>query len=264
MSPPSSTFDRQIILLGTGTSTGVPLLGCQCPVCQSTDPRNHRTRTGVLVQGPGGNFLIDASPELRLQLLREKIGMIEAALLTHEHADHTFGLDDLRMFGYYLNHPVPLYCEERVEQRIRQAFAYAFSDPPPNSSGGLPRFDLRPLTGEPFELLGVSVRPIRLWHGGLPIYGFRLHDVAFCTDVSAIPEESWPLLEGLDTLVIGALRDKPHPTHFSVGQALEVAERVRPRRTVLTHLSHLLEYHATNARLPAGVELAYDGMRLTF
>lgn len=241
------------------------MVGCRCPVCQSDDPRNHRTRTGVLVQTPQGNFVIDTPPELRLQLLREKILMVEAAVFTHEHADHVFGLDDLRLFGYYLDRAIPLFCESRVMARIRQSFEYAFTEPWPNNhSGATPRFALQEIDETPFSLLGQVVRPIRLWHGNLPILGYRLNNLAFCTDVSRIPDESWPLLEGLDTLVIGALRDKPHPTHFSIGQALEVVERVKPQKTYLTHLSHLLDYHVTNGRLPAGVELAYDGLRIPF
>lgn len=189
--------------------------------------------------------------------------MVEAALFTHEHADHTFGLDDLRIFGYHLDRAIPLYCELRVEQRIRQAFDYAFSDPASQAHAyATPRFDMRTIDGQPFDVLGQSVIPIRLIHGRLPIFGFRLNNVAFCTDVSEIPDESWPLLMGLDTLIIGALRDKPHPTHFSIGQALEVVDRVKPRQTYLTHLSHLLDYHITNSRLPKGVELAYDGLRI--
>ncbi len=263
MSTLFSSPQPQIILLGTGTSTGVPMLGCHCPVCLSTDLRNHRTRTGVLVQVERGNFLIDASPELRLQLLREKIDLVEACAFTHEHADHTFGLDDLRLFGYHLNRAIPLYCEPRVEQRIRQAFEYAFTEPFPNThAGATPRFEIHSISESPFDVLGTEVIPIRLWHGKLPIFGYRIRNLAFCTDVSLVPDESWKLLENLDTLVIGALRDKPHPTHFSIGQALEVVERVRPKQTYLTHLSHLLDYHATNARLPAGVQLAYDGLKI--
>ncbi len=255
---------RQMILLGTGTSHGVPMIGCHCKVCRSENPRNRRTRTGVLVAAPEGNILIDASPELRVQLLREQIDLVHAALFTHGHADHIFGLDDLRLFSYHLNHPIPLYCEEAVERRIRTSFDYAFAAPFPNvHAGGVPQFDIRPIGLEPFEVLGQRIVPIRLWHGQLTVLGFRLNNVAFCTDVSRIPDESWPLLEGLDTLVIDALRDKPHPTHFSVGQSLEVVERVRPRQTYLTHISHALDYDATNARLPASVAMAYDGLRIS-
>ena len=253
----------QMILLGTGTSNGVPMIGCHCEVCSSSDPKNHRTRTGVVVRAPRGNFLIDTPPELRLQLLRERIDLVEAVVYTHGHADHIFGIDDLRLFGYYLKRAVPLYCDGPTTERIRQSFDYCFSDPELNNHpGATPRLELRSMELAPFELLGLTIRPMRLWHGQLPILGFRNNDVAFCTDVSRIPDESWPLLEGLRVLVIDALREKPHPTHFSVDQALEVVARVKPRQTYLTHISHTLEHEATNARLPKGVELAYDGLRV--
>jgi phosphoribosyl 1,2-cyclic phosphate phosphodiesterase len=253
----------EMILLGTGTSNGVPMIGCHCEVCQSSNPRNQRTRTGVLVRAPRGNFLIDTPPELRLQLLRERVDLVEAVIFTHGHADHIFGLDDLRLFGYYLQRAVPLYCDDLTTERIRQSFDYCFSDSALNNHpGATPRLELRQMGMSAFEVLGLNVQPIRLYHGELPVLGFRINDTAFCTDVSRVPDESWPQLTGLTTLVIDALRDKPHPTHFSIGQALEVVERVRPQRTYLTHISHALDHDATNARLPAGVELAYDGLSI--
>lgn len=258
-----SEFQSQMILLGTGTSNGVPMVGCHCEVCQSQNPRNKRTRTGALVQAPHGNLLIDTPPELRLQLIREQIDLVHAVIFTHGHADHVFGLDDLRLFGYYLQKPVPLYCDELTTRRIRTSFDYCFVESDLNNHpGARPQLNLHALGMEPLDLLGLTIRPIRLWHGELPILGFRINNVAFCTDVSRIPDESWPLLESLDALVIDALREKPHPTHFSVGQALEVIERVRPKRAWLTHISHQLDHDATNARLPAGVELAYDGLKI--
>jgi phosphoribosyl 1,2-cyclic phosphate phosphodiesterase len=259
----SETTRGQMILLGTGTSIGVPMIGCHCDVCRSENPKNKRTRSGVLVQAPQGNFLIDTPPELRLQLVRENIDVAHAVVYTHCHADHLFGLDDVRICGLYLKRAIPVYCEPEVERRLRASFDYAFGEPAVNNHfGATPQLEVRTIGDQPFELLGLTVRPIRLWHGQLPVLGFRVNDVAFCTDVSRIPDESWPLLEGLDTLVIDALRDRPHPTHFSVGQALEVVERVRPRRAYLTHIAHSLDHDATNARLPAGVELAYDGLRI--
>jgi phosphoribosyl 1,2-cyclic phosphate phosphodiesterase len=201
---------------------------------------------------------------LRLQLVRENVDLVHAVVFTHGHADHLFGLDDLRVCGFQLQKAIPLYCEDVVDKRIRVSFDYAFVDPYPNNHfGAIPQLELRPIAEDPFELLGFHVQPIRLWHGELAVLGFRINDVAFCTDVSRIPDESWPLLEGLDTLVLDALRDKPHPTHFSVGQALEVVEQVRPKQTYFTHIAHSLEHEATNARLPPGVELAYDGLRIS-
>ncbi|HVW03340.1 MAG TPA: MBL fold metallo-hydrolase [Planctomycetaceae bacterium] len=259
------TDTREFIILGSGTSHGVPMIGCHCEVCESKNPRNNRTRTGALVQTAEGNLLIDTPPELRIQLIRERIDRVHATLFTHSHADHLFGLDDLRLFGYYLQRPVPLLCEENVEQQIRTSYGYAFTDPWPNAHpGAIPMLEFSRISTSPFEVLGQPVQPIRLWHGKLPVLGFRFNDLAFCTDVSSIPDESWPLLEGLDTLIIDALREKPHPTHFSVDQALEVIGRVKPRRAYLTHISHTLEHDATNARLPLGVELAYDGLRIPY
>ena len=258
----SDTKRNQVVILGTGTSVGVPMIGCHCNVCTSGDPRNHRTRTGVAVQTPGGTFLIDTPPELRLQLIREKIDSVEAVLFTHSHADHIFGLDDLRIIGMRRGAPVPLYCEPEVEAHIRATFSYAFHPPRNPHPGAVPRLTFRSIGLDPFCLLGVAVRPIRLWHGRLPILGFRINDVAFCTDVSRIPDESWPLLEGLDVLIIDALRERPHPTHMSLAESLEVVQRVRPRQTYFTHLSHSLDHETTNARLPDGVELAYDGLRI--
>lgn len=257
--------NRELILLGTGTSHGVPVIGCQCDVCQSTNPRNQRTRTGVAVRTEQGTFLIDTSPELRIQLLRERINIVHAVIYTHSHADHIFGLDDLRLFGYRLKHAVPLYCEQNVEQQIRASFSYAFGPFPEDMHfGAVPLLEFRRIELERFQVLGETIQPIRLLHGRLPILGFRIGNVAFCTDVSRIPDESWPLLEGLDTLVIDALRDQPHETHFGIPQALEAVERVRPKQTYLTHVSHYLDYDATNARLPAGVELSYDGLRIPY
>jgi phosphoribosyl 1,2-cyclic phosphate phosphodiesterase len=253
----------ELILLGTGTSHGIPVIGCHCPVCLSTDPRNNRTRSGVAIRLPAGTILIDTSPELRVQLLRERIELVHAVLYTHAHADHIFGMDDLRLFGYQLKRAIPLYCEEPVERQLRAAFSYAFQPPSPELHvGAVPMLEFQRIGEDAFEVLGETIRPIRMMHGKLPVLGFRIRDVAFCTDVSFMPEESYPLLEGLDVLVIDALRDVPHATHFGIPQALEVAARVRPRQTYLTHVSHHLEYTATNARLPDGVEMSYDGLRI--
>ncbi len=256
---------NELVLLGTGTSVGVPVIGCDCGTCRSPNPRNHRTRTGVAVHTPNGTILIDTSPELRLQLVRERIPLAHAVMFTHGHADHLFGLDDTRLFAHRLGHAVPIYCEEFTESNIRSAFHYAFRPPPPEAhKNAIPQFDLRRIAEQPFEVLGQTIIPIRLFHGRLPVLGFRINNVAFCTDVSRIPDESFPLLDNLDVLILDALREKPHPTHFSVDQALEVADRVRPGRTFLTHISHTLEYETTNARLPANVELAWDGLRIPF
>lgn len=260
-----ATPRQELVLLGTGTSTGVPMIGCDCDVCRSPNPRNNRTRTGVAVHAPEGTFLIDTSPELRIQLLRERIPVAHAVIFTHGHVDHLFGLDDTRLFPHRLGHPLPIYLEESTERTMRGAFSYAFRERPAEAKGwSIPQFDLHRIGEESFELLGQTVQPIRLLHGRLPVLGFRVNDVAFCTDVSTIPDESWAKLAGLDVLILDALRDKPHPTHFSIDQALEVVERLRPKQTWLTHISHQLEHEATNTRLPASVQLAYDGLRIPY
>jgi len=256
---------QELVLLGTGTSTGVPMIGCDCEVCHSPNPRNQRMRSGVAVHAPEGTFLIDTSPELRLQLIRERIDMAHAVIFTHGHVDHLFGLDDTRLFSFKLGHPLPIYLEASTEETMRGAFSYAFRERPPEAKGwSIPRFDLHRIGEDEFDLLGLTIHPIRLLHGRLPVLGFRFNNVAFCTDVSTVPDESWSKLEGLDVLVLDALRDKPHPTHLSIDQALEVVERLKPKQTWLTHISHSLEYEATNARLPSNVQLAYDGLRIPF
>lgn len=239
------------------------MIGCDCDVCMSDDPKNNRMRTSVLVKAPDGNFLIDTPPELRIQLIRENVSLIHAAMYTHSHADHIYGMDDLRIFGYRLKSDVPIYCEEIVETFLKTAFPYAFTEPHPElHKGAVPKLRLEKLTLSPFELLGMKVQPIRLFHGNLPVLGFRIGNVAFCTDVSRIPDESWEHLEGLDVLIIDALREEAHPTHFNVEQSLKVIEKVKPKKAYFTHISHSLEHHATNAAIPENVEMAYDGLRI--
>lgn len=252
-----------LIVLGTGTSVGVPTIGCGCPVCVGGHPKNQRTRCSVVLGLPEGNLLIDTPPDLRLQLLREQIGIIHAVLYTHQHADHLFGLDDLRLMQFYLGAPVPLYCEPQVEQQIRRSFDYAFRDDRPTHVGATPHLTLHRIGTEPFYVLGARVIPIRLKHGPrFQVLGFRLGNMAYCTDTNAIPEASWKLLKNLDVLILDALRPRPHATHFSLDEAVQVARRIRARRTLFTHMSHELDYETANAMLPPGMELAYDGLTL--
>lgn len=250
--------------MGTGTSVGVPVVGCPCSVCRSPNPRNKRMRTCVLLRGPQGEFIIDAGPELRLQLIREDAKLIQAAIFTHGHADHILGLDDLRIFGFQMDCAVPLYCEELVEEQIRQTFSYAFTDPATHSHRfAAPKFRFeRIVPGSTINVLGMNVLPIRLKHGELPILGFRIGNVAFLTDVSTIPADSKELLQGLDTLVIDALRYEPHPTHLHVDAALRIIHQLRPRVAYLTHMSHDLDYETLRKELPDGIEPAYDGLKI--
>lgn len=262
-SPISRDIAGQLVFLGTGTSHGIPVIGCGCPTCTSSDSRNRRTRCSLALGLPEGNLLVDTPPDLRTQLLREGIGLVHAVLYTHEHADHLFGLDDLRIFAHYLGHDLPIYCDRLVEERIRQTFDYAF-DPAAREypAGGVPRLAFRPVSGEPLELLGAQVIPIALRHGRYHVWGYRFGDVAYCTDTNEIPPESQPLLEGLDVLILDCLRRRRHATHFSLDEAIEAARRLAPKQTLFTHMCHDLEHEATNAALPPGMELAYDGMSI--
>ena len=256
---------RSFTFLGTGTSVGVPMLGCDCAVCKSPDPHNHRYRCSVLIRTPQGNLLIDTSPELRLQLLREKVHVIHATLYTHYHADHLFGLDDLRPIVRTLGGPIPLYCTAEVEGKIRTAFAYAFGPEADSLSAGMiPKLVFERIGTEPFRVLDEWVTPIPLIHAHFDVLGFRIGDVAYCTDVNQIPRASWPRLEGLRVLILDALRFKPHPAHFGLEQALDVIRQFSPERAYLTHMSHELEHETVNRMLPPNVQLAYDGLSFEF
>jgi phosphoribosyl 1,2-cyclic phosphate phosphodiesterase len=251
----------QITFLGTGTSHGVPMIGCECATCRSSDPRDRRTRPSVFVQtDDGAAILIDAGPDLRAQALAHRINRVDAIVFTHGHADHILGLDDVRRYNHILRRPMACYADQLTIDDIRRMFAYVF-DPNAPKGGGLPQLDLFTVAGE-FCIGRQEVVPIPILHGERPIFGLRLGGFAYLTDCSAIPESSWPLLEGLDVLVLDALRERPHPTHFSLGEALHAAHRARAARTYFTHMCHDLPHAATSAKLPAGVELAYDGLRL--
>lgn len=259
----STDIRGQFILLGTGTSVGVPSLGCGCEVCLSTDPRDKRTRASAIIGMPEGNLLIDTGPDLRFQLLREGIGIVHAVLYTHEHADHLFGLDDLRLFPFYLGHPIPLYCEQPVERRIRRAFDYAFNDDHTHS-GAAPQLALRPLDLNPLQILGGEITPLRLQHGPrFEVLGFRVGNIAYCTDTNHISGDTMSQLSGLDVLILDALRWRPHATHFSVDEAIAVAQQLKPKRTIFTHICHDLGHEETSSRLPPGMEMGYDGMRFS-
>ena len=220
----------------------------------------------MLLQFPAGNLIIDTSPEMRIQLLRAKVGLIHAIAYTHYHVDHLFGLDDARLFPKYLGGPVPVYCEPSTEDVIRRVFSYAFHERAAALPGGhLPKLEFVSIApGVPFDVLGQTLMPIRLEHGRFQVLGFRIGRLAYCTDVSKIPEESWPLLEGLDILILDALRHEPHPTHFNLAEALGVVDRLKPKRTFFTHLSHGFDHAETESTLPEGVALAYDGLALEF
>jgi phosphoribosyl 1,2-cyclic phosphate phosphodiesterase len=262
---PSDRAARELTFLGTGTSTGVPVIGCDCEVCQSENPRFKRLRASVLVSSPAGRVLIDTTPDLRQQFLREKIPFAHAVMFTHHHADHVFGLDDVRTFSRHLGGPLPIYCEPSTEAFIRRAFSYAFDEEvQAYPAGGVPKIEFRRITRPTVEVLDHTVVPIPLAHGRYDVLGFRFDRVAYCTDVNQISAESERLLENLDVLILDALRIQKHPTHFSLDEALEVVERVRPKRTYLTHLSCQMHPERDAKRLPDGVSFAYDGLKLAF
>jgi phosphoribosyl 1,2-cyclic phosphate phosphodiesterase len=250
----------KLTILGSGTSTGVPVLGCHCVVCRSTEPRNNRTRCSALFEWSGHKILVDTATDFRQQALREGIEQVDSVLYTHAHADHVHGIDDLRTFTLVSGRAIPVYAAPGVLERIQGLFSYIFSDI--DVPGYRPRLQVNEVTG-PFELFGQRVIPIPLVHGPGESLGYRVGNLAYVVDCSAIPESSWSLLQGLEVLVIDALRFRGHESHFSISEAIEVAGQLRVPRTLLTHLTHDIDYPRHAASLPAGVEFAYDGQTLT-
>lgn len=248
-----------VTILGSGTSTGVPVPGCSCSVCSSEDPQNVRTRCSVLLTRDDRNILIDTATDLRQQVLREKIRHIDAVLYTHTHADHIHGIDDLRAFNITSGQAIPIFASPETLGVIRRNFGYIFDDE--LEPGYRPRLETRAIDG-PFDLFGLTVEPLPLRHGSGASLGYRIGSFAYLVDCNAIPEETLPRLRSIETLVIDALRFRPHSTHFNIAQALEVAGRLGARRTFLTHLSHEVDHARHAALLPPGVELAYDGQRI--
>lgn len=246
----------RVRLLGTGTSQGIPIIGCTCPVCTSTDERDHRLRTSALVEVDGLNILIDAGPDLRQQLLRCGVTRLDALLMTHEHKDHTGGIDDVRPINFLMKQPLNIYGQPRVMKAIRNDYSYAFG---PDQYPGVPQLVLNPLQPEPFEVKGVEVIPVKVRHMTLPIFGYRIRNFAYITDASFISETEKKKLKGVKVLVINALRREQHYSHFNLEQALAVIDEVKPERAYLTHVSHRLgKYVEVSAELPENVFLGID------
>jgi phosphoribosyl 1,2-cyclic phosphate phosphodiesterase len=252
---------RRVTLLGTGTSTGVPVVTCDCAVCRSDDPRNRRMRPGIRVDLAGGTAVVDTSPDFRDQALRFGIERVDAVLFTHPHADHVFGLDDLRVYNFRQRVAIPCFGSERTIGRLRQIFSYVFEEG--QEGGGKPKLDLIAVR-EPFDLLGERVVPIPVWHGEMEVFGYRIGPFAVVTDVSRIPDQGYAALDGVEVLVLSALRYTPHPTHYSIEQAIEVAGRIGARRTLFTHIAHEVDHGNLRVPLPAGVEIGYDGLVVDF
>ena len=244
------------MVLGSGTSHGVPMIACDCPVCTSPDPCDKRTRPSILIRSGGASLLVDTSPELRLQCIANNVRRVDAVLFTHHHIDHIAGLDDLRRFNWIQEAEIPCFGMPETLARIREMFSYVFNDS--GYPSAIPRLALHAVDG-PFEVAGVAVSPIPLLHGPTSVLGFRVGRFAYCTDVSEIPSNSFPLLRGLDVLILDALRRRPHPTHFNLDQAVDHARRIEARRTYFTHIAHELMHEATNRELPEGMALAHDG-----
>lgn len=252
----------RVTVLGSGTSHGVPMIGCACAVCTSADPRDRRTRPSIYVDvDDGPKILVDTSTDLRQQALANGVLRVDAILFTHSHADHVMGLDDSRRFSQMQKGAIPCYADPLTVASLKKTFFYAF-DPHTEKGGGLPQVELHTIDG-PFSIGGVLIQPIPLMHGARPIVGFRVGDFAYLTDTNHIPDAAWPLLAGVKTVILDALRHRPHPTHFTVAEAIAAAERIQPQQTYLTHICHDLPHAATNAALPKGVALAYDGLQLT-
>ena len=251
-----------LTVLGSGTSMGVPTLGCDCAVCRSTDPHDKRTRPSIMLEYGGNVVIIDTTPDFYQQAVRENVRQIDAVFYTHTHADHILGIDDLRPLSYkHKPNKLPLYARPDACAFLRRMFSYIFDAD--YKFGGLPLLELRPIDG-PVELFGARFEPVSLIHGEIQIYGYRFGSAAYLTDHSEIPDYSMRQLEGLDILFLDALRHKPHPTHSTVKNSVAIVEKLRPKRAFFTHICHDLGHEATNVTLPRNVRLAYDGLKLEF
>ena len=250
----------RLTFLGTGTSQGVPMIGCGCEVCKSQDPRDKRLRASVLVEHEGLRVLVDAGPDFRYQMLRAGVSSLDAILLTHNHKDHTGGLDDIRAFNYHEKRATQIYCEKYVEESLRKEYSYAFEE---IKYPGAPEWDVHIIDEKPFTIKGVEITPIRGRHFKLPVLGYRFGNIAYCTDMNHIPEEEYSKLQGLDHFIINCVRRGRHISHYSLEQAIEVAEKVGAKHSWLTHLSHQLPCHEELTKeLPEGILPAFDGLVL--
>jgi phosphoribosyl 1,2-cyclic phosphate phosphodiesterase len=254
----------QFTVLGSGTSQGIPVIGCECSVCLSEDPHDKRLRTSLLVEKNNTTLLIDAGPDLRQQLLRAKIKDIDGVLITHEHQDHTAGLDELRAINFLQKHSVPIYCTAPVEERLREQYSYIFKN---KDYPGIPQIHFKRISDNPFTIGGITVDPIKVWHGQLAVTGFRFDDFAYITDANSISVSELSKLEGVNTLILNALRREKHHSHFTLDEAIQLADRLKIPRLYLTHLSHQMGLHKVVSEELRGLKnelraIAYDGLKI--
>ena len=250
----------KVTILGTGTSQGVPVIGCKCAVCRSEDVKDKRLRSAIMLEDGNTRIVVDVGPDFRQQMLHHSVDNLDAILLTHEHADHIFGLDDIRSFNWLQKSPMDIYCEQRVQESLRNIFNYVFAE---NKMPGIPQMNLINLQNEKFRIASIDITPIRLLHQFLPVFGFRFDRFAYLTDFNVIEEQELEKLYGIDTLVICALRKSPHVSHLNLSGALELIKRIAPRKAYFTHLSHEIGKHRDLlTELPPNIEPAYDGLML--
>lgn len=250
----------KITFLGTGTSQGVPVIACDCIVCKSTNPKNNRLRCSVLIEGNSGNLLIDTGPDFRQQMLRENVKHLEAILYTHEHKDHIAGMDDIRAYNYFQKKHMDLYLSDHVEEALRREFAYVFAE---DKYPGIPLINLHRISKQPFQLLGHTITPIEVSHYIMPVLGFKIDDFCYVTDAKAIEKQELDKMKNVKVLVLNALRKETHVSHFTLQEALDIIEYLKPQQAYLTHLSHQMGLHEEVEReLPPHVKLAYDGLKI--
>ncbi len=250
----------KITFLGTGTSQGIPVIGCNCEVCLSDDPKDKRLRCSIHIEIDNLSIIIDTGPDFRQQLLRERITDIDAILYTHEHKDHVAGLDDVRPINFFQKKDMPIYAESRVLTALKREFPYAFSE---NKYPGVPQLKLHEIENKPFLINGIEITPIRVMHYKLPVFGFRIQDFAYITDANYIDDQELEKLKNLDALVLNALRYKEHISHYTFDEAIEIIDRLQPKKAYLTHISHMLDKHqSVQKQVPPNIALAFDGLRI--
>lgn len=250
----------KVTFLGTGTSSGVPMIGCYCEVCTSTDKRDNRLRSSVLIESPTTTLIIDTGPDFRYQMLRINNRKLDAVLFTHPHKDHVAGLDDIRAYNFFTQQPMHIYANEMTQEVLIREFPYAFAD---KKYPGVPEIELNTISVEPFMIGDLPVQPIEVWHLKMPVLGFRIGNFTYITDANRIEEEVWPLISNGEVLVLNALRKEKHISHFTLSEAIEMGEKLNNTQTYFTHISHQLGTHEKISKeLPEGMKLAYDGLQL--